>query len=102
MERSERYVPIDLTLRSQHIQYLEYIAERDEIPLSRALGTLIERKMSVASPAASRAPRKVDKHVTVLSSHLAWLDRLAARLGIQRSDAVRRLIDEALTKDVTL
>lgn len=92
-----------LTLRTQQIDYLEYLAERDDTNLSRAFGRIIERKIVVQPPTEqARASRKLRKTLTLLPSHLEMIDQMSESLGLPRSDIARRLIDEALAKDSTI
>jgi hypothetical protein len=93
---------LDLTLRSRQVQYLEYIAERDDLPLSHALEKVLSCAMSAEAPETSRRTVKIRKHFSLGVVHIEFLDTLAARLGLLRSDVARRLIDEARAKNQTI
>jgi len=95
-------VPIDLTLRSHHLNYLELLAERHDTNLSRAFGMLVEEKMTELAADRPQPPRKARMHMTFIVYHLEMLDQLAERLGLCRSEAARRLIDDALARDPAL
>jgi hypothetical protein len=97
-----RVGPIDLTLRTQQLQYLEYLAERDELPLSRALARIIDRCAEVPWSHPVNPTKKARKHFFLAPKHIALLDQLSVIWGLPRSDVARRLIDEALEKDTTL
>lgn len=94
-----RIAAVDLTLRTQQIVYLEYLSERDDSPLSHALGKIIDKAMLVIVLEQGRPTRKVRKHFSMSPAHVAFIDRLSVKWGIPRSDVARRLIDEALAKD---
>lgn len=95
-------VDIDLTLRTSQVDYLEYLAECWEAPFSRALRRLIDSRIAAEMDAPSRPPRKFRKHVKLEAHHLTFIDKIAAREGLSRSDIARRLIDEARLEDQTL
>ncbi len=92
----------DLTLRTQHVQYLEYIADRDDIPLSHALEKVLADAAAGDAPPNGRRTVKIRKHFSIAVAHVTFLDTMAARLGLWRSDVARRLIDEARAKDQTI
>lgn len=96
------FIDVDLTLRTQQVHYLEYVSERDDVPLSRALASIIARKMESQRLDGPRPAKKERKHFNILVVHLAFVDRLCITLGLPRSEVVRRLIDEALTRDQTI
>lgn len=93
---------VDLTLRTKQVQYLEYIAERDDIPLSHALGQILASAIETEAPATERKTIKIRKHFSLTIQHVQFLDKLSTRYGLWRSDIARRLIDDALSKDRTI
>jgi hypothetical protein len=78
------------------VAYLERIAERDEVSVSRALANLIDTQIAPASFEVKRPAHKVRRHIWISDEHLELLQRLTARMGLSRSDVVRRLLDGAL------
>jgi hypothetical protein len=92
-------VTVNLYLRTQHVEYLEFLAERWETSVSQAFQMIIEKKSSVPIAERARPSQKIRKHLTITKAKLESLDRAAGRGGLERSDAARRLIDEALAKD---
>lgn len=89
---------INVLLRSQQMDYLEYLAERDDTSIGKALGDLIEQH---APPEITTRPqgRMVTLHIWVRDDRLAVLDRLVAHWGLSRSDITRRIIDVAAEID---
>lgn len=86
---------VDVTLRSTQADYIAYLARREDISQSKALGLILEDWASKVPDGIRRAPRKARKHFWIKPHHLALLDTLAARWGLSRSDVARRLIDAA-------
>jgi hypothetical protein len=95
-------IDVDLTLRTQQADYLEYLADRDETNEAVAFRRILDKRMASQSGIPPSPPQKVRKHYTVMGYHLEFIDRMAAWWGLPRSDVVRRLIDEALSKDTTI
>ncbi len=95
-------VSIELALRTQHVDYIEYLAERDDTNFSRAFGALLEAKIQPSPDKRSKPPRKIRKRMMFIAYHLELLDQLSEKLGLSRSDTARRIIDEALAKDPTI
>lgn len=80
---------------------MAYLRRRSEIHgsnLSDALAAVIEEIALGNAACSPRIARKARAHVALSSEHLALIDRQAVRLGVVRSDVVRRLIDEAMTR----
>jgi hypothetical protein len=84
-----------LHLRVPHVRYLRYIADRDSIPISGAIAAIIAGHAEAALQ-DRRSVKKARQHFTIQEEHMELLDRLAARLGLTRSDMMRRLIDHAM------
>lgn len=81
-------------IHAQHDGYLRYLADRDDISASKALGLLLDGYKDEA--AGSGAPRKVTKrHVCIGPGHLAIIDSLARKWGVSRSYVIRRVIEES-------
>lgn len=93
---------MDFVLRTQQIQYLEYLAERADISISEAFGRVIERSLEAIRIEASQPAQKIRKHLTVEHAHIAFIDSLAIKWGLPRSDVARRVIDMALAEDQTV
>lgn len=93
---------VDVRLRSREVAYLEYLAERDEISVSKAFGLVVERHAQSAETLPRRPIRKVRSHFWMKPEHLVILDRLAVKWGVFRSDVARRLIGQALAEDPEL
>ena len=89
---------VEIGLRSQHIHYLEYLAEQNGVSLSVAFSQIISR-YAVTSSATRKPPRKRRQDVVLDSRHVALLDRLALEQGLFRADVARRLIDAAIAED---
>lgn len=90
---------VTVRLLTPQRNYLEYVAERDEISLSRSLGLIIEGH-GLGMRAHGRLPvRKTPINFVINLPHLAILDQLAGQWGLTRSDVARRLIDGALKAD---
>ena len=90
-------VDLDLTLRSRHVEYLRYVADRDSVPVSHVLCAILNRALERSL--VEHVSRKSRVHVVVNALHLAHIDRMALSLGVYRSEVVRQLIDEALAEE---
>lgn len=91
---------VELTLRTEHAEYLEYIAERDSLLLSHALEYVVaEVAQAVRIPARPKPSRKERRHVSIGQSSHDFINQLAALWGIPRSGAARRLIELAMARD---
>lgn len=87
---------VDLTLRSDHADYLEYIADRDSLLLSHALEAVLDEVAQRLSQVPQRRPnRKRRVHVSIAKSRLLLVDLLVVKWGIKRSQVVMRLVDMA-------
>lgn len=89
-------------LRAHHDHFLVLLADRWERSVAKTLEILIERQVRSFSQAldiVAGSPEKTRRHVTISASHLAFLDKLAGRSGLSRSDVIRRLVEDAMTKD---
>jgi len=101
-EEHKKTPRLTLCLRTQQVDYLEYIAERDDIPLSRAFWSVLDRHAEIAQLRPRRPSQKAMKHLTLDDPHRAILERLSVRFGIPLVEVSRRVIDEALASDGTI
>jgi hypothetical protein len=92
---------IQLTLRTNQVTYLEYLCERGRITIHQAFEQVIGAHRSDETQ-ANRPPRKERVDVWLSNDSLNFLDLLAARAGLERSDMARRLIDETQAADPRL
>ena len=95
VETTSRGVRPNIYLRTPHLRYLRAVAEQESITLSGAFAAIINQH----GDTMLHSPRRVEKvvpHVFLTQEQLGILDRLAAHMGITRSDMARRLIDEAM------
>ena len=100
---TEYHHKVDVRLRTDRVQYLEYRAQRDEISLSQALESIIDAHAPLPTPRALTRPGRIErKHLTIDGARLAVIDRLALEWGLMRSDVAARLIDEARQDDPIL
>lgn len=90
---------IDVTLRSQQIDYLRRVAEREDVSLSRALACIIETYAEIAASKPRRPTRKARTHFHSTPAHVALIDQLTVKWGVRKSEVVRRVIDGALAAD---
>jgi hypothetical protein len=81
-------------LRTPQASYLRYVADRDDITISRALAQIIAEHAG-ALPHPRRPVQKFVQHLNLPVDHLMLLTRLASELGVDRSEVARRLIDRA-------
>ena len=88
---------IHIKLRTSQAEYLAFIAQREEMSLSRVFGAVIDHYG--APIVLGRPARKREHYIVITAANLAVLDRLAAGWGLTRSDAARRLIDAARAED---
>lgn len=89
---------IDLSLRTPHVHYLEYLAEQHGLSVSGAFGLILEKHTSLTL-LSYKPPRKEKKHLLIDPRHAEILERLAVRSGLFKADIARRLIDEAMARD---
>lgn len=92
---------IRLTLRTNHLTYLEYIADRDRSTVHDAMNKVIDG-FSGANDTTAQRPKKACVDVVLKIEMLDILDRLSAQNGLERSDMARRLIDETQARDQTI
>ncbi len=93
-------VDVTLLLRSPQVIYLEYLAERDASSLSSALEWVIRDRMAAIPALIIVNPAlKARKTCTLTPECVAYLDRLSGQWGLERSDVVRRIVDDAKMKD---
>lgn len=90
---------VKLELRSQHSEYLNRVAQREDTTVSAVLAGIIEAYAQPSETESKRSARKARPHLSIKPEHLALLDGLALRLGLSRSDVTRRLIDDAQADD---
>ncbi len=98
-KRGRRTTTIDISLRTPHVHYLEYLAEQQGLSVSGAFGFIVEKHAALAL-LTYKPPRKEKKHLLIEPRHADILDKLAIRSGLFKADIARRLIDEAMAKDV--
>lgn len=94
-----RTADIDLTLRTPHVDYLEYLARWEDAPLSHVFGSILERHVLTANPAPVKVARLERKHFAISPEHAAALNRLTVQWGVSKSEAARRLIDMELVRE---
>ena len=93
-------VRLDLRMRSQHVEYLAYIAERDDVSVTRALTVILEENLiGFQRPPSTQRSQKARVHLCVSEHHLALLDRLAVITGRTRTEAAMRVIEAAYEND---
>jgi len=108
-------VAVNLELRSSQKAYLEYLAEsesrralagepdaEDEPSISLVLRRLFDRLMAAHPNPGKRTAKKQRSHVSLAAAHVEFIDAMAARAGVSRSDMARRLIDAAAANDETV
>jgi hypothetical protein len=93
-------VKIDVSLLTREIEFLQRIADFNEISLSRAFEMVIAGRAETDAP-PNRASFKTRQTVHIDPRTLALLDRAAMKWGLTRSDAARRLVDAALRSEVS-
>lgn len=93
---------LDIYLRSQQANYLEYMAERDESSLSAAFASILETYGNAARYQTRAPTRKVRKHIILRPLHMSILDALVLQWGIRRAEVARALLDEARRQDKTI
>lgn len=91
-----------IDLRTRQVQYLEYIAERDDISISHAMQKVIESAIDKIYVDPPLNAQKIRLHLTVAPKCDTYLKLLASRWGIRKSDVARRLIDDAAARDQTV
>lgn len=103
-KQKQRGVPVFLILRTHHIDYLAHLCDRHYLDRPHeALARVIEQNLN--KPVAkerSQTPKVSRLHTALQQNHLAFIDRMAKSTGVERSDVVRRLLDEALAGDPTI
>jgi hypothetical protein len=93
-------VLVDLTVRTPHLDYLAYIADRDSLMLSHAFeAVLAEAAQYVTLPEKPRRVRKERLHVSIGRSWADYITALTRLWGVPRSEVARRLIDMARTRE---
>lgn len=107
----KQLVALMIDLRSQQNDYLDYLAEKaaaralaggegdDEPNRSEALRQVLDRMMEAHPKPDKRMARKERRNFVLTTVHVAFVDGLAARAGISRSEMLRRLIDLAAAND---
>jgi hypothetical protein len=93
---------IQLTLRTGHVTYLEYLAERGKMTIHDAIEGLLIQQAPTVCAQSFPPPRKELIHVWLSFEALAVLDKKAIQAGLERSDIARRLIDETQSHDPTI
>lgn len=97
-KRGLRTSRIDISLRTPHLHYLEYLAEQAGTSISGAFGVIVERH-AAAALLTYKPPRKEKKELSIDPRHAAILDKLAVKSGLFKADIARRLIDQAIAQD---
>lgn len=102
-------LPLDVRLRSQHVDFLHRLSKQTEEPLEPAPYTVIDGEVSESfviskilehakseiGEAEAPTPRKLRKHFSVDAAHIEFVDGLSRQWGITRSQVVQRLIERA-------
>ena len=96
------FARVHIDLRTRQSQYLEYLAERDDSTLSRALETVIESAIKRLYVDPPMNAQKLRIHFTMSLKCIDYINLLASRWGLPRNDVVRRLIDDAAACDTTV
>lgn len=91
----------DILLRDHHVEFLTFLAEESGSTVSVALSKILARTVASPKKSPSKPSKSVRKHLVFIPAQLAMIDRMAVLFGVQRSDIVRRLIDEAIALQPT-
>lgn len=88
---------VQLRLLSHEVRFLQTIAEREDISVSKALGRIIDESATPAPVVERRrSPKQVSRNLWIDNERLAAVERLRARQGVSRSEVVRRILDAAM------
>lgn len=98
LSRGARTAHIVAYLRTQHVHYLEFLAEQLGVSLSGAFGSVIEKHGAIVLT-SYLPPRKETKHFRIEPRHAELISRIAMRQGLPKADIARRLIEEAMAQD---
>lgn len=90
---------VQLRLLSHEVKFLERYAAQEEISVSRALGRVIDESAWLPLDTRRKSPSQVNRHLWLTDESLALLERLRARMGLSRSDVVRRILDGAIVAE---
>lgn len=102
MGNAQPKVPTVICLRTPQVRYLEYLAERDAGPVSQTLDWIIRDRMKTTMQVFALPAKKVRGCYTLSPECLVYVDKLGVQWGLERSDVIRRLIDDAQMKDETV
>ena len=115
MSTPQTRIRFPVGLRRQQLDYLEELQTEAEVPLyttaklqggtdlpiSHILEAIIERSIQPLDDApADQAP--VKKQLFMRQDHALYVDNLAHRMGVTRSEVVRHLIETARSKGFRL
>lgn len=89
-------------LRTRQLQYLQYLSERDDTPLSHSLSRVIEQAKERIFVDPHIQAKKERKHFSLPASCVAYVTLLASRWGTTKNEVVRRLVDDAAARDLTV
>lgn len=101
-DTGENRVRMGIALRTRHAQYVEYIADRDGENFSYAISKIIFRARQNLIIDGPERIEKIRKHVMISESDWQFVNTLAKTWGLEQSDVMRRLIDDALARDTTV
>lgn len=91
-----------ICLRTQQFHYLEYVAEREEISISQALGAVLERFKELIKPVRKPTNYKRTINLSLSAEETAFLARVAADRGVRPSEVTRMIIDTVMTNDPSI
>lgn len=98
--RDANAIPIEFSFRTEQVSYMQALAERWETSLSSVFRTLVDKRITASTTEGPWIPPKqITKNLTISAKHLQYIDGVASRTGLSRSDVARRLINEMLERD---
>lgn len=86
-------------LRTQQFHYLEYVAERDEITLSKAFASVLDSFKSTHKPTLKPTNYKRVLCMALTADEHAFLARVATDRGVKPSIIARQIIDMVMADD---
>lgn len=92
-------IRVDMTLMTDQVETLRRVAEENGYSVAIISGAVIG-VLAKAESLDVRKARKIRQTVPMIDEHLSALDKLAMRWGINRSEAARRLICQAISQNV--
>lgn len=88
-------VKVRIRLLNYHVDYLEYVADQDDLTMSKVVADILDAFEEFHPPKHTMPTQKDRVNITLSLTHDQLLDRLSARWGVSRSEVARRLIDRA-------